>query len=209
MSSGELPGATRQADDGLTVLTAGEIVSAMATAERSTASRLIAELMRRFNSLTRRIWLSAGGNPTEHDDFRQTVWIKLLADLPRLERPEAFAGFFRQLAVRHAIDEVRKARRREQHLIPLDEEEWPELATEHLERIDNAILVRSFLEALPRRERVVLELMFEQDLSSSEVAKILGLTEGAVRMTKSRGINRLRALVQTGIGTDAKNLGER
>lgn len=185
-------------DDQLRDLTAGEIVYEMAKADRPALSRMIAELMRRFEPLTRRIWFSVGGAPSDYDDFRQTAWIRLLRELPKLVSPEAFAGFFRQIAFNCARDEVRGARRRASVIVPIDEENPPDVTADDSEEIDSAILVRSFLEALPPSERAVLDLLVDRDLSTYQAAKVLGLSEGAVRMTKSRGINRLRELIRDG-----------
>ena len=207
MSSGASPDATRPMDKDLRDLTASEIVSAMAAADGRALSRLIGELMRRFEPLTRRIWSSVRGGPSDYDDYRQAVWIKLLGVLPRLETPEAFAGFFRQIALNCARDELRSARRRESVVVPMDDEDRPDIAVDELDEIDSAILVRSFLEALPPRERAVLELLFDRELGTPEVARALGLSEGTVRMTKSRGIKRLRGLVQSGAAGVTKKSG--
>lgn len=92
-------------------------------------------------------------------------------------------------------------------LVPLEGvEEAPELA-DSLEDVDNAILVRSYLEALPQREREVLEKEFLDGLSVSEIARAWGISEGAVRMTKSRAINKLRAIVHKGLSGSEEKVG--
>ncbi len=55
--------------------------------------------------------------------------------------------------------------------------------------------VRSAVEALPRRYREVLLLAYVAELPHSEIARVLRLTEGAVRILKFRALRRLEALL--------------
>lgn len=175
-------------------LTAEELISALTTAEGRDVSGLVAELIRRFEPLTRRIWYRLGGNSTEYPDFRQEAWIKLLRALPKLHDPSAFPGFFKRLTVNSALDELRRSATRARFNVPFNEEVEGQGA-DRMEDIDNAILVRSYLEALPRRERDVLEKEFLEGFTTAEIAREWNISEGAVRMTKFRAINKLRAIV--------------
>lgn len=207
MNSGESPVDDSRDAASLSSLTADGIVRALSSADRRKVSILVAELIRRFEPLTRRMWLRLGGNPSEYPDFRQEVWLKVLRSLPQLQDPAAFAGFFRRLVLNSAYDELRRSSSRERMLVPLEGiEEAPELA-DSLEDVDNAILVRSYLEALPQREREVLEKEFLDGLSVSEIARAWGISQGAVRMTKSRAINKLRAIVHKGLSGGEEKVG--
>jgi RNA polymerase sigma-70 factor, ECF subfamily len=207
MNSGESHVAEPSDAESLSSLTAEGIVRALRSADRREVSVLVAELIRRFEPLTRRMWGRLGGNPSEYSDFRQEVWLKVLRSLPQLQDPAAFAGFFRRLVLNSAYDELRRSSSRERLLVPLEgNEEAPEL-TDALEDVDNAILVRSYLEALPQRERDVLEKEFLDGLSVSEIARDWGISEGAVRMTKSRAINKLRAIVHKGLSATTEKVG--
>lgn len=207
MNSGELHVDEFGDAEWISSVTAEGIVLALRSADRREASVLVAELIRRFEPLTRRMWFKLGGNPSEYPDFRQEVWLKVLRTLPQLQDPAAFPGFFRRLVLNSAYDELRRSSARERFLVPLEGiEEAPEMA-DALEDVDNAILVRSYLEALPQRERDVLEKEFLNGLSVSEIAREWGISEGAVRMTKSRAINKLRAIVHKGLLASTGNFG--
>jgi RNA polymerase sigma-70 factor (ECF subfamily) len=55
--------------------------------------------------------------------------------------------------------------------------------------------VRAALAALPARDREVLVLRYLEGLSTAEVAGVLGLGEGAVKMRQLRALERLRGVL--------------
>ena len=59
--------------------------------------------------------------------------------------------------------------------------------------------VRAALDALPRRYREILVLSYIADLPHSEVARVLHLTEGAVRILKFRALRKLEAALPADI----------
>jgi RNA polymerase sigma factor (sigma-70 family) len=59
--------------------------------------------------------------------------------------------------------------------------------------------MRELLSALPERQRVVLELRFVEDLSSTEVGEILGISGDAVRQLTVRSLKQVRSLLGTSI----------
>ena len=59
--------------------------------------------------------------------------------------------------------------------------------------------VRRALDSLPRRYREILVLSYIADLPHSEVARVLHLTEGAVRILKFRALRKLEAALPADI----------
>jgi RNA polymerase sigma factor (sigma-70 family) len=62
---------------------------------------------------------------------------------------------------------------------------------------DRDYLMRA-LAALPKRQRTVLVLRYYSDLSELEIADVLGCSVGTVKSQASRGLARLRAVVERG-----------
>ncbi|MFO0954030.1 MAG: sigma-70 family RNA polymerase sigma factor [Isosphaeraceae bacterium] len=62
-------------------------------------------------------------------------------------------------------------------------------------RDEARLLVRAALEQLPPRDREVLVLLYMEDLSAVEIAVVLDMTEGAVRVRHLRALDRLRRLL--------------
>lgn len=66
-----------------------------------------------------------------------------------------------------------------------------------LHRKDLLRIVRTALAALPRKYRDVLLLSYVAELPSSEVARVLRITNGSMRVLKMRALRKLEALLPT------------
>lgn len=62
--------------------------------------------------------------------------------------------------------------------------------------------VRSAIEQLPRRYREILLLAYVAELPHSEIARVLRLTEGAVRILKFRALKKLEGLLPSDIAPE-------
>lgn len=117
------------------------------------------------------------------------AWEKLHTYKARSGVP--FAAWLFRIA-RHAVIDVYRT----QHGI----EEMPDevLDTDELNRADSPLrrgemlkTVRSAMEKLPKRYQDVLLLSFVSDLPTHEVARVLRMTEGGVRILKMRALRKL------------------
>jgi RNA polymerase sigma-70 factor (ECF subfamily) len=129
------------------------------------------------------------------------------------DRPLPFYPWLRQIALDQLIDlhrhHVRAAKRtvqrEERTLPPLPDESAAALAqslfgrgsspSASLLRREVAQRVQAALQQLPERDREVLVLRHLEQLSTREVASVLGLSEGAVKMRLLRALERLRTLL--------------
>lgn len=155
------------------------------------ASAAAAEIGRRFSPLIRKFWRQQRCG--EYADFFQEVMLRLFTALPQLRDHDAFPGLFRRIVIAAAADYWRKQ--------GLHEEKLTDVDVDSLERsfdhdLSAPVLIRTYLDWLPPREKEVIELSFMHDLDPEDIAGQLGVTAGAVRMTKARALQRLRALIQ-------------
>lgn len=67
---------------------------------------------------------------------------------------------------------------------------------ERLELADEHRAVIAALATLPHRQREVLVLRYYDGMPVAEVAAVLGITEGTVKSSTARGLDRLRALLR-------------
>jgi RNA polymerase sigma-B factor len=80
----------------------------------------------------------------------------------------------------------------------LDDEEWTHgsaLGDEDAgyELVDLSDALRGTLEALPARERLILRLRFERDLTQAEIANCVGVSQMHVSRLLRRSLDRLSA----------------
>jgi RNA polymerase sigma-70 factor (ECF subfamily) len=164
----------------------------------SKSSEAAQEILRRFHPLLRKYW--RWQNVGEYEDFLQEVMVRLFSALPHLRDPDAFPGLLRRIVLATSVDLLRQKSMRTVDIADINPNHF---SVEFDESISTPLLIRSYLELLPPREREVLFLSYFADLSPKEVAQRLGLSAGAVRMTKSRALLRLRRLLRVKSGGES------
>lgn len=85
--------------------------------------------------------------------------------------------------VKHAALQILRRERRSENL----DENWDTAAPEDVEQESAYHRLVALIRAMPEQYREVLELKFVLEWSNREIAKALGLTEGAVGMRIQRG----------------------
>jgi RNA polymerase sigma factor for flagellar operon FliA len=75
----------------------------------------------------------------------------------------------------------------------IDPDEGPEL---QLERRELRSLLAGAIQQLPDRERQVLALYYEEELTMAEIGEVLGVCESRVSQLRSLAISRLRATLK-------------
>ncbi len=96
----------------------------------------------------------------------------------------------------HVVADMQRRSYRRRKAVPTEVRNDGE-ATDGLVLADEYQALRAAFVQLPRRDRDVLELRVVAGLSADEVASILEMRPGAVRMAQARALERLRARVAT------------
>lgn len=68
--------------------------------------------------------------------------------------------------------------------------------------IDDRLSLWPIVDGLPARERATLYLRYRADLSFEQIAQVMGITAASARTYASRGVERLRALVDSDGGLE-------
>jgi len=136
------------------------------------------------------------------------------------ERPLPFYPWLRQLAWerlielsrRHIYAQKRSVTREEPSALDLPDESALELANRllapgsspmnHLLRAEQRARVQAALTRLATRDREVLVLRHLEQLSTAEMAAVLGIREGAVKTRHLRALQRFRGLLSEEQGED-------
>jgi RNA polymerase sigma-70 factor (ECF subfamily) len=111
------------------------------------------------------------------------------------QRGVPFAAWIFRIARYTVIDTYRSARGFEEVSDSLADTDSFNRAEERIERSDTLRIVREAMNRLPTRYREILLLTYVSELPYHEVARVLRLTEGAVRILKLRALRKLEALL--------------
>ncbi len=133
-------------------------------------------------------------------DVAQDVFVAAWRDLRHLREAESFLPWLRQLTRHRAYHVLRAERRRARRVAYLDQSLLTEDASDPAPAADARLLAEeelrlldAVLSELPDDVREVVTLYYREGESTAHVARLLGLSEAAVRQRLSRARKRLRA----------------
>jgi RNA polymerase sigma-70 factor (ECF subfamily) len=130
------------------------------------------------------------------EDVLQTAYLKIVEGRARFGDQSEFRAFLFGV-IRHTAGEERRRRfvRRTvslglatNHVTQLD-------AADRIERAESTTRLVEALRALPARQREVLHLVFYNDLTIAEAARVMRVSLGSARVHYERGKARLRQLL--------------
>lgn len=168
------------------------LMAAYCKGDRGAFEQLFALLGPRLHGFFMRSFKS----PAVADDLLQTTFMNVhrarsqfRQDLP--VRPWVFA-----IAARVRLDEYRRRKRliedSASEELTASEMSQPVDAELSLEGGDRAAIVRAALEALPESQRAIVHLHRFEGMTFVEIARVLEITEGAVKLRAFRAYERLR-----------------
>ena len=126
-------------------------------------------------------------------DIFVKIWEKLHTYTAKRDIP--FGAWVFRIARYTVIDAYRTHRGFEEVPDALPDPDTLNRADTAVHRQDTLRIVRKALEQLPRRYREVLLLSFVSELPTHEVARVLKMTEGGVRILKLRALRKLEKLL--------------
>ena len=122
---------------------------------------------------------SLTGNPDTGLDVLQDVWIRVIRGIQRLRDPCSLRPWLYTITHGVAVDRIRRDYKRDK----AEQAQLDDAFNSEEPSFDNedATVIREALSRLGVKHREVLVLHFLQDLSISEIAKIVGCSEGTVK----------------------------
>jgi RNA polymerase sigma-70 factor (ECF subfamily) len=148
-----------------------------------------------------RLAVLSGMTPDEAQDCAQNAFVRAFEQRRRLREPQAFSLWFHRIATRSILDTLRLGQRR--HEVTLDAaaeapEDWQRRqAPQPDEQVIAAELRQTLwrhIQTLPPRARVALALRYYDDFSLRDIATMLDMREGTLRVTMHRALAQLRRL---------------
>ena len=159
-------------------------------------SQALAEIYDRYAELIYRYLYRYLGDPAQAEDLTSEVFLKLLQVLntPRAPR-DRLQGWLYRVAHNLAMDYFRKASKSSTLAIDerlVAEDDAPPAAVQKGQ--DRERLQAAIRQLTPDQQRVIL-LRFGEGFKISKVSRLMGKSEGAVKILQHRAIKRLRKLL--------------
>jgi RNA polymerase sigma-70 factor (ECF subfamily) len=128
---------------------------------------------------------------SEPEDLCSEVWIKIATSIKSFQGDsKAFKGWIYTIARNAATDLARK-KARSGTSVELDESDW-------IGENSTMVEVMDLVKRLPQEYAEVIMLRVVADLDASEVAEIVGKTQGNVRVLTHRGLKQLNEMLANG-----------
>jgi len=138
------------------------------------------------------------GDPETAEDLTADVFLRALESLASFEpRGYPFSSWLFRIARNRVIDHLRRQQRRKQ--VPLLEEVW-QLVSESepyqvIEKQASREQVLAAMAQLTDIQREIIALRFAAELPIAQVARILGISEEAVKARQHSALNALRRIM--------------
>ncbi len=166
---------------------------------RQNDGKAFAAIMDRYISKVHRLVRRILGSDLDADDVTQEIFIRVYQYLNTFKGDSKFSTWLYRIAVNHAIKR-RKRWNWFNNTLPLDNVlEHPDTGDNPLQQTikqDQSVLVHRLIQSLPVKQRTILILRTEHLLSFKEIAEIVGRTEGTVKSTYFRAIQKLQGLIE-------------
>lgn len=173
-------------------MTDEELMAAYAGGDRQT----FAQLFHRWAPRIHGFFLRALGEPQAADDLLQVTFMNLHRARGTFRPLSSLRSWLFSIAANALHDELRRRRR-----LPLAPEEEQEAVAERVAAEDEQVSLdsrrrarklRAALDRLPESQRAVLHLHRFEQMTFAEIAQVLGITEGAVKLRAFRAYETLR-----------------
>jgi RNA polymerase sigma factor (sigma-70 family) len=156
-------------------------------------------LMKRHEKRVYRLILGIVGDQESAADIVQETFIRAFGSLDRFQFRASFSTWVHRIAVNLCLSKLRRDR-----LNPLQSlSELSNLLTSTFSRPGQDLATRELgqqieeaVAALPPKQRAIFVMRQGEDLSYTEIAKVMGRSEGAIRASYFQAVRKLRRSLQ-------------
>lgn len=159
------------------------------------SSQAFEELMNTYMDQVYGIALRIVRNPALAEDVTQEVFINVYQRLSSFRGDSTFSTWLYRITVNSALRSIKKERRyitddiSNQVESRKDPDPDPEQSAMENQEKRN---IRSLIDHLPKKQRTVLALRVEKDLSFKEIARIMGRSVGGVKANYFQAVKNLK-----------------
>ncbi len=157
-----------------------------------------ARLMRRYQPLVaRRMWRFTRDRG-ELEELVHDVFVEAYLSLATFGGRAPFGHWLSRIATRVGYRFWKSRWRRRRREVPFLEADAPQVdATDSLEAREAAERLDNLLSALPPRDRLVLTMLYFEELSVAEAAQRVGWSQTMVKVQAHRARKKLKAMLET------------
>ncbi|MBD5461240.1 MAG: sigma-70 family RNA polymerase sigma factor [Lachnospiraceae bacterium] len=149
------------------------------------------EVIKKYSDMVYRMAFSLLKNRYDAEDIHQDVFVQYLKKRPKFENSEHERAWFLRVTVNLCRNFWKKAWR--QREVGLVEEELDGRTAAGAEETEDEII--GLVKRLPRKYRIVIHLFYYEELSTEEIAKVLGMKPSTVRTQLTRAREKLKVLL--------------
>lgn len=147
-------------------------------------------LVNTYGDMVYRLAMARVRNPHDAQDIVQQVFLKLVCNIEKLESEEHVKAWLITVTVNEGKSLFSTAWRR--HTASLEENAEAQDLSAPSQEIEETNDILKAVNCLPEKYRVVIHLFYYHDLSTEEIAKILGRSNHTVRSQLSRAREKMR-----------------
>jgi len=147
-------------------------------------------LVETYGDMVYRLAMARVRNPHDAQDIVQQVFLKLVSNIEKLESEEHVKAWLIKVTTNEGKSLFSTAWRR--HTASLEETAEVEDISAPPQEIEETNDILKAVYCLPEKYRVVVHLFYYHDLSTEEIAKILGRSNHTVRSQLSRAREKMR-----------------
>ena len=165
------------------------------------------QLVERYESRVAGTAIGMLGQGPDAEDVGQETFIRFYDALDRFRGESAVGTYLTRIAINLSLNAINRRKWMRLRFWSLDEEEEesrpPEPSVDGQAVVDEEAqkqVVDQAIQQLKPDHRAVVVLRMIEGYSTKETAELLGVAEGTVLSRLSRGMTRLKSILQTGMG---------
>ena len=135
-------------------------------------------------------------NDADAADVTQRAFVRMYKSLSSFRGDSSFRTWAYRITINLALNHIRDNRREKASDIDDDALTTEPVGTGRMERSERSRRLREAIEALPPKQRMVIELRIYDELPFREVAELAGCTENAAKVNFHHGMKRLRSVMR-------------
>jgi RNA polymerase sigma factor (sigma-70 family) len=157
------------------------------------------EILRRYGKLVSTTVRSFRLQDADTLDAVQRTWLRLAENIHQVRHPERLGGWLATTARRECLRILREAKPAPDLTCVMpetvaDPSAGPE---QRVTDVDTAQTLWKLVDALPLRRRILLRALFaDNPLPYAEVARLTGISPGAIGPTRARALRQLRGMIE-------------